>query len=105
MVRIPRLTMAGEPAAYHVISRTALDGFVLGEDEQLFRELIHLRCPQCGERLAQREVHEVAIDECPGCQGIWLDKGEFEALSQHRGNEWVAQFMQRLTHLLTHPTS
>ncbi len=75
------------------------------EDEQLFRELIHLRCPRCGERLAQREIHEVAIDECPGCQGIWLDKGEFEALSKHRGNEWVEQFTQRLTHLLTHPTS
>ena len=34
MVRIPRLTMAGEPAVYHVISRTALDGFVLGEAEK-----------------------------------------------------------------------
>ena len=34
MARIPRLTMAGEPAVYHVISRTALDGFVLGEAEK-----------------------------------------------------------------------
>ncbi|MGE0827480.1 MAG: transposase [Candidatus Binatia bacterium] len=34
MARIPRLTMAGEPAVYHVISRTALDGFVLGEVEK-----------------------------------------------------------------------
>ena len=34
MARIPRLTMAGEPAVYHVISRTALDGFVLGDAEK-----------------------------------------------------------------------
>lgn len=34
MACIPRLTMAGEPAVYHVISRTALDGFVLGEAEK-----------------------------------------------------------------------
>ena len=34
MARIPRLTMAGEPAVYHVISRTALDGFVLGDVEK-----------------------------------------------------------------------
>ena len=31
MARIPRLTVDGEPAVYHVISRTALDGFVLGD--------------------------------------------------------------------------
>lgn len=74
------------------------------EEEQLFHELIHLRCPRCGERLGQREVHTVTIDECPACQGIWLDKGEFEALSAHRGHEWTGQFMQRLAQILTHPT-
>ena len=74
------------------------------EEEELFRDLIHMRCPRCGERLGQREVHTVTIDECPGCQGIWLDKGEFEELSSHRGHEWTGQFMQRLAQLLTHPT-
>ena len=34
MARIPRLTLTGEPAVYHVISRTALDGFVLGDAEK-----------------------------------------------------------------------
>ena len=34
MARIPRLTVADEPAVYHVISRTALDGFVLGDAEK-----------------------------------------------------------------------
>jgi hypothetical protein len=34
MARIPRLTMTDEPAVYHVISRTALDGFVLGDVEK-----------------------------------------------------------------------
>jgi len=31
--RIARLVVKGEPAVYHVISRTALDGFVLGDVE------------------------------------------------------------------------
>ena len=74
------------------------------EEEELFRELVHLRCPRCGARLGQREIHEVTIDECPECQGIWLDKGELEELSKHRGGEWVGQFMQRLAGLLSHPT-
>jgi hypothetical protein len=34
MARIPRLTIAGEPTVYHVISRTTLDGFVLGDVEK-----------------------------------------------------------------------
>ncbi len=44
MARIPRLTVAGEPAVYHVISRTALDGFVLGdvEKEYLLTLIQHL---------------------------------------------------------------
>jgi putative transposase len=34
MARIPRMVVTGEPAVYHVISRTALDGFVLGDVEK-----------------------------------------------------------------------
>jgi len=34
MPRIARLIVKGEPAVYHVISRVALDGFVLGDVEK-----------------------------------------------------------------------
>ena len=34
MPRIARLIVKGEPAVYHIISRTALNGFVLGEIEK-----------------------------------------------------------------------
>lgn len=34
MPRISRLKVKGEPALYHVMSRTALDGFVLGDVEK-----------------------------------------------------------------------
>ncbi len=33
MARIPRMAVKGDEVAYHVISRTALDGFVLGDVE------------------------------------------------------------------------
>ena len=36
MPRIARLKIKGEPTVYHVISRTALDGFVLGDVEKEF---------------------------------------------------------------------
>ena len=34
MARIPRIMIVGEPTAYHVISRTALDGFPIGDVEK-----------------------------------------------------------------------
>ena len=36
MPRIARLKVTGQPAVYHIISRTALDGFVLGDVEKEF---------------------------------------------------------------------
>jgi putative transposase len=36
MARTPRMMVAGEPTAYHIISRTALDGYVLGDVEKEF---------------------------------------------------------------------
>ena len=34
MPRIARMKMKGEPAVYHVMSRTVLDGFVLEDTEK-----------------------------------------------------------------------
>jgi hypothetical protein len=73
------------------------------EQEKTLRELAHSRCPRCGERLRGRAVHEVLIDECPACQGVWLDKGELDAVSRHRGREWTRQFVEGLSQLLTRP--
>ena len=44
MARIPRMLITGEPTVYHVISRTALDGFVLGDVEKdyLLKLIKHL---------------------------------------------------------------
>jgi REP element-mobilizing transposase RayT len=36
MPRTPRMVISGEPTAYHIISRTALDGYVLGDVERDF---------------------------------------------------------------------
>jgi len=41
MARIPRLLLPGESATYHIVSRTALQGFVLGDVEKdLFVRLL-----------------------------------------------------------------
>lgn len=42
-----------------------------------------LRCPRCAAEMESREYarcSQVMIDVCPQCHGIWLDRGEVEAL-------------------------
>ena len=38
-------------------------------------------CPRCPEQILARkwfsDQKKVEIDQCPGCNGIWLDAGEF----------------------------
>ena len=71
------------------------------EHEQTIKDLALARCPRDGERLAQRDLHGVTIDECPECNGIWLDTGELEALSERQGGEGVGNFLSQLTAILT----
>ncbi len=44
----------------------------------------NIRCPHCDGELFKREYcycSQILIDSCPRC-GIWLDKGELDALEQ-----------------------
>lgn len=40
-------------------------------------------CPLCSGEMARKEygyTSQILIDTCPSCRGIWLDKGELQAL-------------------------
>ena len=39
------------------------------------------KCPRDGTTLVSKESNHVTIDQCPACEGIWLDKGELEMLA------------------------
>jgi len=59
------------------------------EIEQVIRQYTHMRCPKCGEPLKATPSHRVTIDACPGCGGIWLDKGAWEVLVGPQENGWL----------------
>ncbi|MBX3026319.1 zf-TFIIB domain-containing protein [bacterium] len=40
-----------------------------------------MQCPRCHSELVERVHHDVTVDECPSCGGLWLDKGEFELIA------------------------
>jgi len=52
------------------------------------------RCPKDGEPLRDRKLHGVAVEECPKCQGMWLDAGEWKVLAdRERGGFFGRWFL------------
>ncbi len=37
-------------------------------------------CPVCGDKLRAIERSGIEVDICPGCKGLWLDRGELDKL-------------------------
>lgn len=42
-----------------------------------------MKCPHCNETLLMSERHNIQIDYCPACRGIWLDKGELDKMLEY----------------------
>jgi len=65
-------------------------------------QLKALSCPACGKlNLLQKAEHhrdsKVIMDYCPSCKGIWLDKGELEAIQKEN---WLTTFGRMFKWLL-----
>ncbi len=39
-----------------------------------------LSCPKCASEMRTYERNEVVVDQCTGCGGLFLDRGELERL-------------------------
>ena len=61
------------------------------EERQRRKEASFMRCPKCGDQLAEITFQDIQVDRCNGCQGVWLDPGELERLTQKEGQSWVAK--------------
>ncbi len=53
-----------------------------------------LACPKCDGTLIEESFEEVQIDRCSKCNGVWLDAGELERLTQREegGGGWLGRF-------------
>jgi hypothetical protein len=41
-----------------------------------------MKCPKCGSDLEEINYENVMIDKCKDCNGIWLDAGEIDLLTE-----------------------
>jgi uncharacterized protein len=55
----------------------------------------HMTCPKCGEPLKARSFQKIEIDQCTGCNGIWLDAGEIEQVAGKENDSWLGRFWQK----------
>jgi len=53
-----------------------------------------MHCPRCQADLVERVQHDVSVDECPSCGGIWLDKGEFEHIARREQEGWFGRLLR-----------
>jgi hypothetical protein len=40
------------------------------------------RCPTDGAVMSKEVIHDLVIDRCPDCRGVWLDGGELVLLER-----------------------
>lgn len=64
-------------------------------DQEAVQQLALLRCPKCGTKLNTITHHGVTVEECPSCQGMWLDRGELEVLAERENEGWLSRFIRR----------
>ena len=52
-----------------------------------------LDCPKCPGKLETFDFHNVTLDRCPRCHGVWMDTGEFEQIMRKLAGgplgEWI----------------
>lgn len=53
-----------------------------------------LICPKCGSEMRSYERNGVLVDQCTGCKGIFLDRGELERLVDAEGAHYEREYSQ-----------
>ena len=51
------------------------------EEKKRLKELHYMHCPKCGMELSEMDYKGIRIDKCFHCEGIWLDAGELDEIS------------------------
>ncbi|MBM3148992.1 MAG: hypothetical protein FJZ88_03055, partial [Chloroflexi bacterium] len=57
-------------------------------------------CPTCKNLMIVVEYHNIELDHCINCKGVWFDSGELELLLKSVGAETTSPL---LVELATHP--
>lgn len=59
------------------------------------RQSHFMKCPKCGGTLMETEFHQIKIDRCPDCKGVWFDAGEVEMI-EHVDQSQLRSFVRSM---------
>ena len=54
------------------------------------------KCPKDGNELVEREMHQVKVDICTQCGGMWLDAGEMDLIREAGRSSGISRFVDDL---------
>ena len=57
-----------------------------------------MNCPKCESAMRSYERNGITVDQCTGCKGIFLDKGELEHLMDAEDNYYQKPTQPAQTH-------
>ena len=78
-----QLTRGGLAELGHQVDE--MSGQVAAAEERAeLMDLHRNRCPRCGERLEHIRIKKAWADQCPVCEGIWLDREVFCVLTHQK---------------------
>jgi Zn-finger nucleic acid-binding protein len=64
-----------------------------------------MKCPNCNTTLMPAQRGQAAVDYCPSCWGIWLDRSDLDAMiRQSRTSDESAESVARVSPLPIPPT-
>jgi Zn-finger nucleic acid-binding protein len=53
-------------------------------------------CPVCKAEMMIVEYHDIELDMCAECQGVWFDSGELELMLQTHQAEGIDEFLEEM---------
>ncbi|MFP5354308.1 MAG: zf-TFIIB domain-containing protein [Gemmatimonadota bacterium] len=59
------------------------------------RKSHYMKCPKCGADLRETDFHQIKIDRCPDCHGVWFDAGEVEMM-EHVDQSQIRAFVRSM---------
>lgn len=88
----------------HDKGKAAEDLFIAEQERKRIEKLkeraaaaaAHGVCPRDGTVLVPRVDHDVTVDACPTCKGLWLDAGELETILEHEDEALVTRWVRSL---------
>ncbi|HVG21802.1 MAG TPA: zf-TFIIB domain-containing protein [Blastocatellia bacterium] len=68
------------------------------EGQALQAQAASLKCPKCDGTLVEVSHDGIQIDQCDKCNGVWLDAGELERLTNHEESAgWLRRLIKNVS--------